>query len=119
MSKILSRRRLTQTFLTLVLVGYSSPSLSETTGVSYILQVKGDVQVKKEQWTKFQQASIGLTLSSDDKLEVGVNALAKVYCSNQTIWEVKPGTYSVSDGCPLGTPIFKLPDGNNRNAGSR
>ncbi|MFM6897499.1 MAG: hypothetical protein ACKPKF_09490, partial [Microcystis panniformis] len=99
--------------LILITVGFPVATFSNTVGVNTIFQVKGKVTVKKPQWKKPLPASVGLTLSFDDKLEVAANASVKVYCSNLKQWMVKPGKYIVSNGCPRGNPVISLPNSNN------
>jgi hypothetical protein len=99
--------------LILITVGFPSATFSNTVGVNTIFQVKGKVTVKKPQWKKPLPASVGLTLSFDDKLEVAANASVKVYCSNQQTWTVKTGKYIVSSGCPRGNSVISLPNINN------
>ena len=99
--------------LILITVGFPAATFSNTVGVNTIFQVKGKVTVKKPQWKKPLPASVGLTLSFDDKLEVAANASVKVYCSNLKQWTVKPGKYIVSNGCPRGNPVISLPNINN------
>jgi len=99
--------------LILITVGFPSATFSNTVGVNTIFQVKGKVTVKKPQWKKTLPASVGLTLSFDDKLEVAANASVKVYCSNLKQWTVKTGKYIVSSGCPRGNPVIRLVNSNN------
>ncbi|MBE5229318.1 MAG: tetratricopeptide repeat protein [Microcystis aeruginosa PMC 728.11] len=99
--------------LILITVGFPAATFSNTVGVNTIFEVKGKVTVKKPQWKKPLPASVGLTLSFDDKLEVATNASVKVYCSNLKQWTVKPGRYIVSSGCPRGNPVIPLPNSNN------
>jgi len=99
--------------LILITVGFPAATFSNTVGVNTIFQVKGKVTVKKPQWKKTLPASVGLTLSFDDKLEVAANASVKVYCSNLKQWTVKTGKYIVSSGCPRGNPVISLPNSNN------
>ncbi|TRT77253.1 MAG: tetratricopeptide repeat protein [Microcystis aeruginosa Ma_AC_P_19900807_S299] len=99
--------------LILITVGFPAATFSNTVGVNTIFQVKGKVTVKKPQWKKSLPASVGLTLSFDDELEVAANASVKVYCSNLKQWTVKPGKYIVSSGCPRGNPVIRLLNSNN------
>ncbi|MCA2721404.1 MAG: tetratricopeptide repeat protein [Microcystis sp. M048S1] len=99
--------------LILITVGFPAATFSNTVGVNTIFQVKGKVTVKKPQWKKTLPASVGLTLSFDDELEVAANASVKVYCSNLKQWMVKTGKYIVSNGCPRGNPVISLPNSNN------
>ena len=99
--------------LILITVGFPAATFSNTVGVNTIFQVKGKVTVKKPQWKKTLPASVGLTLSFDDELEVAANASVKVYCSNLKQWMVKQGKYIVSSGCPRGNPVIRLLNSNN------
>jgi hypothetical protein len=99
--------------LILITVGFPAATFSNTVGVNTIFQVKGKVTVKKPQWKKSLPASVGLTLSFDDKLEVAANASVKVYCSNLKQWTVKTGKYIVSSGCPRGNPVIRLLNSNH------
>lgn len=99
--------------LILITVGFPAATFSNTVGVNTIFQVKGKVTVKKAQWKKSLPASVGLTLSFDDKLEVAANASVKVYCSNLKQWMVKQGKYIVSSGCPRGNPVIRLLNSNH------
>jgi len=99
--------------LILITVGFPAATFSNTVGVNTIFQVKGKVTVKKPQWKKSLPASVGLTLSFDDELEVAANASVKVYCSNLKQWTVKTGKYIVSSGCPRGNPVIRLLNSNN------
>jgi hypothetical protein len=99
--------------LILITVGFPAASFSKTVGINTIFEVRGTVTVKKPQWKKPLPASVGLTLSPDDNLDVAANASVKVYCSNQKTWTVKPGKYIVSSGCPSGNPVIRLTNSNN------
>ncbi|MFN7214454.1 tetratricopeptide repeat protein [Microcystis sp.] len=99
--------------LILITVGFPAATFSNTVGVNTIFQVKGKVTVKKPQWKKTLPASVGLTLSFDDELEVAANASVKVYCSNLKQWTVKTGKYIVSSGCPRGNPVIRLLNSNH------
>ena len=99
--------------LILITVGFPAATFSNTVGVNTIFEVKGKVTVKKPQWKKPLPASVGLTLSFDDELEVAANASVKVYCSNLKQWTVKQGKYIVSNGCPRGNPVIPLPNSNH------
>jgi tetratricopeptide (TPR) repeat protein len=58
---------------------------------------------------------VGLSLNADDTLNISPKASVKIYCSdNITIWTPKPGKYRVSQGCPSGKAVIRLPNSNNR-----
>ena len=104
-------KRFIQTVLSLALVGLACPSLGSPEGLYFIVDLTGDVQRKKAEWSNFQSANFGDLLSLSDELKLSTKASATVYCSNQNEWKVPSGKVSVvSDGCPPGEPILKLPN---------
>ncbi|MGK7935248.1 MAG: tetratricopeptide repeat protein [Xenococcaceae cyanobacterium] len=104
-----------QAILSLTLMGWVTPVWSNPNGIHILIDFKGDVQVKKAQWTQFHQANSGITLSSQDEIKLGSKASLTIYCSNQNQWTVtQPGTHFVSQGCPTREAIIRLcPDCNN------
>jgi hypothetical protein len=104
----------TLTFIFLITCGLSTPSLSQNAPVHAILETKGKVLVNNKNWKKPQTAFVGLSLNSDDTLDVPARASVKIYCSDLSIWIVKPGKYKVSQGCPSGKTVILLPNSNNR-----
>ncbi|MFM7574918.1 MAG: tetratricopeptide repeat protein [Snowella sp.] len=104
----------TLTFIFLITCGLSTPSLSQNAPVHAILETKGTVLVNNKNWKKPQTAFVGLSLNSDDTLDVPAKASVKIYCSDLSIWIVKPGKYRVSQGCPSGKTVILLPNSNNR-----
>ena len=104
----------TLTFIFLITCGLSTPSLSQNAPVHAILEVKGKVVVNNKNWKKPQTAFVGLSLNSDDTLDIPARASVKIYCSDLSIWIVKPGKYKVSQGCPSGKTVIRLPNSNNR-----
>lgn len=112
MFKFLSVNQLIRGIIFAVIVGFPLESLNQTLPIHTIFEVQGTVLVEKEQWTQPQPANVGLTLRSDDKLEVKANSSVKVICSNTLIWEVRPGKYNVSSGCPPGISVILLPGTN-------
>ncbi|GGA27005.1 hypothetical protein CYANOKiyG1_43170 [Okeania sp. KiyG1] len=94
-------------------MGWATPVLSSP--IHHIIDVRGNVQVKKAQWKDFYQAESGITLSGEDKIKLGSNASVTVYCSDRNKWTVEqPGTYLVSEGCPEGEAVIRsCPDCNN------
>ena len=104
----------TLTFIFLITCGLSTPSLSQNAPVHAILEAKGKVVVNNKNWKKPQTAFVGLSLNSDDTLDVPAKASVKIYCSDLSIWIVKPGKYKVSQGCPSGKTVIRLPNSNNR-----
>jgi hypothetical protein len=104
----------TLTFIFLITCGLSIPSLSQNAPVHAILEVKGKVLVNNKNWKKPQTAFVGLSLNADDTLNISPKASVKIYCSdNITIWTPKPGKYRVSQGCPSGKAVIRLPNSNN------
>jgi len=104
----------TLTFVFLFTCGLSTPSLSQNAPVHAILEAKGKVLVNNKNWKKPQTAFVGLSLNSDDTLDIPAKASVKIYCSDLSIWIVKPGKYKVSQGCPSGKTVILLPNSNNR-----
>ncbi len=104
-----------QAVLSLTLMGWVTPVWSNPNGIHILIDFKGDVRVKKAQWTQFHQANSGITLSSQDQILLGSKASLTIYCSNQNQWTVtQPGTHFVSQGCPTGEAIIRLcPECNN------
>ena len=103
----------TLTFIFLITCGLSTASLSQNVPVHAILEVKGKVVVNNKNWKKPQTAFVGLSLNSDDMLNIPAQASIKIYCSDLTIWIPKPGKYRVSQGCPSGKAVIRLPNSNN------
>jgi tetratricopeptide (TPR) repeat protein len=103
------------TFISLILItcGLSTASLSQNASVHAILQVKGKVLVNNKNWKKPRTAFVGLSLNSDDMLNIPAQASVKIYCNNLSIWTPKPGKYRVSQGCPSGKAVIRLPNSNN------
>jgi hypothetical protein len=104
----------TLTFVFLFTCGLSTVSLSQNVPVHAILEVKGKVVVNNKNWKKPQTAFVGLSLNSDDTLDIPARASVKIYCSDLSIWTVKPGKYKVSQGCPSGKTVILLPNSNNK-----
>ncbi len=105
-----------QAVLSLILIGWVTPVWSNPNGIHILIDFKGNVRVKKAQWTQFHQANSGITLSSQDEILLGSNASVTIYCSNLNQWTVTQlGTHLVSQGCPAGEAIITLcPDCNIR-----
>ncbi|NEN89984.1 MAG: hypothetical protein F6K48_14130 [Okeania sp. SIO3H1] len=66
-----------QAVLTLILMVWATPVLSSPT--HHIIDVRGNVQVKKSQWRSFNKAESGMTLSGRDKIKLGNNASVRIY----------------------------------------
>ena len=103
----------TLTFIFLITCELSTPSLSQNAPVHAILEVKGKVLVNNKNWKKSQTTFVGLSLNSDDTLDIAAKASVKIYCSDLSIWIVKPGKYKVFQGCPSGKTVIRLPNSNN------
>ncbi|NEQ41903.1 MAG: hypothetical protein F6K40_39275 [Okeania sp. SIO3I5] len=102
-----------QALLSLTLIGWATPVLSSP--IHVLIDVRGNVEVKKTQWKDFYQAESGITLSGEDKIKLRSNASVTVYCSdlNQRTVE-QAGTYPVSEVCPEREAVIRLcPDCNN------
>ncbi len=100
--------------LTFILLRVNAPVLSNTSGINLIVNFSGDVKVKKDEWSQWQKADFGNTLSPNDQLEIGTNSSATIYCSDLSEWTIEqPGTYWLYDGCSPGEPTLKLPNSNN------
>jgi tetratricopeptide (TPR) repeat protein len=103
----------TLTFIFLITCGLSTAGLSQNAPVHAILEVKGKVLVNNKNWKKSQTTFVGLSLNSDDTLDIAAKASVKIYCSDLSIWIVKPGKYKVFQGCPSGKTVIRLPNSNN------
>lgn len=89
------------------------PAFSAPTHI--LINVEGNVQVKKSKWKDFNKIEPGITLNSKDKIKVIDNASATIYCSDKTRWIIdKPGIHSISEGCSEGSKIASLHKGNNQ-----
>jgi hypothetical protein len=103
----------TLTSVFLFTCGLSTASLSQNVHAHAILEVKGKVVVNNKNWKKPRTAFVGLSLNSDDMLNIPAQASIKIYCNNLSIWTPKPGKYRVSQGCPSGKAVIRLPNSNN------
>ena len=102
-----------QAGLILIFVGWATPVLSSPLHI--LIDVRGNVEVKKAQSKRFNKAEYGMTLSGEDKVKLGSNASLMIYCSDQNKRVVEgPGTYLVSEKCLPGKPTIRLcPSCNN------
>ena len=105
-----------QAGLILIFVGWATPVLSSPLHI--LIDVRGNVEVKKAEWKRFDKAESGITLSGEDKVKLGSNASLMIYCSDQNKRVVEgPGTYLVSDKCLPGKATIRLcPSCNNATA---
>jgi hypothetical protein len=114
MSNFFLSNRLVQTLILVGVVGFPLKGLSSSVEIHTIYDIKGIVFVQKKGWKKPQSASVGLTLISEDRLEIKANSLVKIYCSDTTkTLERKTGIYQVSSICPSGKSVIRLPNSNN------
>jgi hypothetical protein len=96
-------KNLTGVFLSLALVGLAIPGWANagTEGVNFIIQLSGDVKLKRSGWSGYQKATVYASLGSEDRLQLGTGASATVRCSNLKHWKVPPGKVSrIAEGCP-------------------
>lgn len=63
-------------------------------GSNLISEIKGDVFVGS------RRIYVGDSLNSNQKLRVKSKSLVTIMCSNQATYQLKPGTYKLSDYCP-------------------
>lgn len=86
--------------LVFFLIGNTIPALAQAQGLNYISNLKGKVQIRRSNWSNYQKANFGDTLSAGDRIQVAKGASATVLCSNATNWTVPPGKESLlEDGC--------------------
>ncbi|MBP0022608.1 MAG: hypothetical protein J7540_01210 [Roseofilum sp. SID2] len=86
--------------LMVVLAQPAQPQIPNLNFITSLVPV-GEVKFKKASWPKFQPASIGSILGSEDHLLVGSQAMVEVLCSNLSTWRPQSGKTSiVSEGCP-------------------
>jgi Tetratricopeptide repeat len=96
---------LTGGIFSFVLVGLAVPGWAETSteGVNFIVQLSGDVRLKRSGWSGYQKVSAYASLGGEDRLQLGAKASATVLCSNFKRWEVPSGKVSrIAEGCPPG-----------------
>lgn len=100
--------------LLLILITLSFPLKILSQSPSHtILNIKGTVTVKKEEWKNPRLAWVGLDIEDTDKLEVKANSSVKIQCSNNTIWDVPPGNYNTPVGCTSETSVIVSPNQKN------
>ena len=101
-----------QAGLILIFVGWATPVLSSPLHI--LIDVRGNVEVKKAEWKRFDKAESGITLSGEDKVKLGSNASLMIYCSDQNKRVVEgPGTYLVSEKCLPGKATIKVSPSSN------
>ncbi len=106
-NSLLNWKRTIQVSWTFMLLGWATPVLGGSAHI--LIDVQNNALVKKAQWQDFHRAESGMTLSGEDKIKLTSNASVTVYCGDRNKWTVnKPGTYTVSQGCPQGEKIVSL-----------
>lgn len=88
-------RLLIRVFLVSALLGTVTPALAQTEGLNYISNLKGNVQIKRSPWKRYQKANFGDLLSAGDRIKVAKGAMATVTCSNLTNQPVPAGKESL------------------------
>jgi hypothetical protein len=80
-----------------------TPVSQETDGlVGWIIEVQGEVRLKRKEWLDYRKASKGTKLYPGDMLHPAPQAKVIVQCANgKTIWSVPAGMISgATNGCP-------------------
>lgn len=96
-------------FAVKLLVSCNTSGQSQQSGLNFISEIKGTVEVKYNGNSKYEKIYPGDTLNPSDKLRLSKNASAKVMCNNLSVWEIdSQGEFPVSKGCPsTKTPVFR------------
>lgn len=70
--------------------------------VGWIIEVEGEVLLKRKGWSDYQSTTVGAELYPGDLLQPAPRARVLVQCANgKTIWHVPDGMVSgVANGCP-------------------
>ena len=88
-----------------------TPVSQETDGlVGWIIEAKGEVWLKREQWLDYRRITVGTKLYPGDLLQPAPQARVRVQCANgTTIWSVPAGVISgATNGCPpQAVPVFR------------
>lgn len=88
-----------------------TPVSQETYGlVGWIIEAKGEVWLKREQWSDYQRTTVGTKLYPGDLLQPAPQARVIVQCADgKSTWSVPAGVISgASNGCPPRiVPIFR------------
>ena len=88
-----------------------TPVSQETDGlVGWIIEAKGEVWLKREQWSDYRRITVGTKLYPGDLLQPAPQARVLVQCANgTTIWSVPAGVISgATNGCPpQAVPVFR------------
>ncbi len=80
-----------------------TPVSQETDGlVGWIIEAKGEVWLKREEWSDYRCITVGTKLYPGDLLQPAPQARVLVQCANgTTIWSVPAGVISgATNGCP-------------------
>lgn len=74
-----------------------------------LIDVWGNVEVKKVEWKIFNKVEFGMIFSSEDKVKLGSNVFLIIYCSDKNKRVVEGlGIYFVFEKCFLGKFIIKV-----------
>lgn len=88
-----------------------TPVSQETDGlVGWIIEAKGEVRLKREEWSDYRRIRVGTKLYPGDLLQPASQARVLVQCANgTTIWSVPAGVISgARNGCPpQAVPVFR------------
>jgi hypothetical protein len=80
-----------------------TPVSQETDGlVGWIIEAKGEVWLKREEWSDYRRITVGTKLYPGDLLQPAPQARVIVQCADgKTIWSVPAGVISgATNGCP-------------------
>ncbi|MDJ0600389.1 MAG: tetratricopeptide repeat protein [Crocosphaera sp.] len=113
MNKLLLQLYYFPLLLIFITLNFPLKTLSQSVAVHTIFEVKGKVNVKKEQWKNYKPAAVGDHLTGNDELDIATNSSVRIYCSNTDKPTVKPGKHNISSICPTGNPVIRLPNSNN------
>lgn len=111
MQKTMISRTLIGVVFSLMWLGLALPSSSNPTTLNFISGIKGDVMLKRSQWSVYQKANMGDPLNPSDQLKLSGGASVTVICDNSIVWIVPAVKVSlVSDGCGSKQPIILRPN---------
>lgn len=81
--------------------------------VGWIIEVEGEVLLKRKGWSNYQSTTVGAELYPGDLLQPEPRARVLVQCANgKTIWHVPDGMVSgATNGCPPQTVFVPRPRG--------
>lgn len=96
--------------LTLLAVGCGSPAAQTPSDVAapallpnLLVQVQGEVWLRRAGWNDFQPAGFGATVFPGDLVRVAEGATAAVFCGDEAAWEENPQSLP-GDGAEHGVP---------------